>query len=311
VRSPQICNSAASLSCLRVGTVLAIAALMASPTQRTHEPSFAPPPIDVSGVHLRPRPFGSEADLIAKLASRRSWSHYQVLGVTRNATSAQVEAAFVDQADRWQPRKLGEYLSDDDASHAVERWFMRLWEARRVLLDAELRARYDEQLDAGGADRSEAGELERSLEAAAAFQRAELLLARGKLEEAEHAAKLAVDGDPLHGDYLALHAWIRLQLPNPDPHEIRADLILALRLAPDSVRVRWYRGLALKALGKHVSALHEFRAIVDRHPEHLDAQREVHVYEMRLRQSPEGQPSLAPRAIRRPKSWLSWLWPGN
>ncbi len=268
-------------------------------------------PPDVSGVHLRPRRVGSEADLVATLAARRGWSHYQVLGVTRNATSTQVEAAFVAQADRWQPRKLDEQLSDDEARHAVERWFMRLWEARRVLLDPELRARYDEKLDAGGADDTEARELERSLEAAAAFQQAELLLARGKLEEAEHAAKLAVDGDPLHGDYLALHAWIRLQRPNPDPHEIRADLILALRLAPDSVRVRWYRGLALKALGKHVSALREFRAIVDRNPDHLDAQREVHVYEMRLRQSPEGKPSLAPRAVQRTKSWLSRLWPGS
>ena len=273
-------------------------------------PTFPQAPAAVSGVHQRPLS-GSETDLVRELAARRAWTHYEVLGIDREASSARIEAAFVTQADRWQPRKLGDHLSDDDARHAVERWFMRVWEARRVLLDAELRARYDEALDAGRADDSEARELERSLAAAEAFQRAELLLARGKLDEAEREAKLAVDGDPLHGDYLALHAWIRLQLPNPDPHEIRADLILALRLAPDSVRVRWYRGLALKSLGKHVSALHEFRAIVDRHPEHVDAQREVRVYEMRLRQSPEGKPSLAPRALRPTKSWFSWLWPGN
>jgi curved DNA-binding protein CbpA len=285
---------------------------MAFPMHHISQSDFAfpTPSGDVVGVHRAPYPTGSDPDLVAELAARRSWTHYEVLGIERDATSARIEAAFVEQADRWQPRKLGEYLSDEDARHAVERWFMRLWEARRVLLDGELRARYDEELEAG-ADDSEARELERSLEASEAFQRAELLLARGRLEEAEREAKFAVDGDPLHGDYLALHAWIRLQLPNPDPHEIRADLILALRLAPDSVRVRWYRGLALKALGKHVSALREFRAIVDRNPEHLDAQREVRVYEMRLRQSPEGQPSLAPRAIRPAKSWYSWLWPGN
>lgn len=286
---------------------------MTSPLHDTNRfPSaFPTAPADVSGVHRRPRLFESEAELLSTLAARRGFSHYQALGVTRSATSAQVEAAFVEQADRFQPRKLAEYLTSDDARHAVERWFMRLWEARRVLLDPELRARYDAHLDAGLAEHSETRELERSLEAAAHFQRAESLLLRGKLVEAERAAKLSVDGDPFHGDYRALHAWIRLQLPNPDPHEIRADLILALRLAPDSVRVRWYRGLALKALGKHVSALHEFRAIVDRHPEHVDAQREVRVYEMRLRRSPAGQPSLAPRAIRRTRSWLSWLWPGN
>jgi curved DNA-binding protein CbpA len=286
---------------------------MAFPMHHTGQSHFAfsTPPADVRGVHRAPYPAGSDPDLVAELGARRSWTHYEVLGIERDATNARVEAAFVEQADLWQPRKLSEYLADEDARHAVERWFMRLWEARRVLLDGELRARYDEDLEAGCPDDSEARELERSLEAAEAFQRAELLLARSKLDEAEREAKLAVDGDPLHGDYLALHAWIRLQLPNPDPHEIRADLILALRLAPDSVRVRWYRGLVLKALGKHVSALREFRAIVDRNPEHLDAQREVRVYEMRLRQSPEGQPSLAPRAIRPAKSWYSWLWPGN
>lgn len=286
---------------------------MASPFPYTSQSPYAfpPAPADVTPVSRRPYLTSSEPDLVAELAARRSWTHYDVLGISRDASNARIEAAFVEQADRWQPRKLDEHLSDEDARHAVERWFMRIWEARRVLLDPELRARYDEDLDAGRADDSEERELERSLEAAEAFQQAELLLARGRLDEAERAAKLAVDGDPLHGDYLALHAWIRLQLPNPDPHEIRADLILALRLAPDSVRVRWYRGLALKALGKHVSALREFRAIVDRNPEHLDAQREVRVYEMRLRQSPEGQPSLAPRAIRPSKSWYSWLWPGN
>lgn len=284
---------------------------MASPMPYMSQSPFAVSSADVDHVQRQPYLVGSEPDLVAELAARRSWTHYEVLGVPRDATGARIEAAFIEQADRWQPRKLAEYLSDDDARHAVERWFMRIWEARRVLLDAELRARYDEDLDAGRTEDSEERELERSLEAAEAFQQAELLLARGKLEDAERAAKLAVDGDPLHGDYLALHAWIRLQLPNPDPHEIRADMILALRLAPDSLRVRWYRGLALKALGKHVSALREFRAIVDRNPEHLDAQREVRVYEMRLRQSPEGQPSLAPRAIRPAKSWYSWLWPGN
>jgi hypothetical protein len=50
--------------------------------------------------------------------------------------------------------------------------------------------------------------------------------------------------------------------------------------------------------------LREFRAIVDRDPLHVDAAREVRVYEMRLKRSPKGQPSLAPPMDGPPRAGL-------
>jgi len=89
--------------------------------------------------------------------------------------------------------------------------------------------------------------------------------------------------------------------------ESRREFKRALRLPGDHVKVRWYRGLVLKRLGRHVDALREFRFVVASDPLHFEAAREVRVYEARLRRSPKNRPSLAPEGPPRRFNLLSWL----
>ena len=47
-----------------------------------------------------------------------------------------------------------------------------------------------------------------------------------------------------------------------------------------NLRVRWYRGQILKRLGHERRALEDFRAIVERDPRNVDAQRELRLHDM-------------------------------
>jgi hypothetical protein len=47
-----------------------------------------------------------------------------------------------------------------------------------------------------------------------------------------------------------------------------------------NLRVRWYRGQLLKRLGRERQAIEDFRLIVERDPRHVDAQRELRLFDM-------------------------------
>lgn len=133
---------------------------------------------------------------------------------------------------------------------------------------------------------------------------AERLLKRGDLAAAARELARAIELDPHNGAYAALSAWIHVQGDTPDVPAILREVLRSTKLARDNSQAGWYRGLVLKRLDKHAAALREFRAIVDRDPLHVDAAREVRVYEMRLKRSPPGRPSLAPPVGEPPRRGL-------
>ena len=76
-------------------------------------------------------------------------------------------------------------------------------------------------------------------------------------------------------------AWLEAGQLNPNLEDILARIEKATRLEPNNTRIRWYRGLVLKRLGKNGKAVGEFRFVVENDPRHVDAQREIRLYEMR------------------------------
>ena len=126
-----------------------------------------------------------------------------------------------------------------------------------------------------------------TLAAEAAFQAAQLCVRRKQFTQAERFARKACEHDRGSAEYLALHAWVRMQggeLASPaDASQIMAALDRAVLKERASVSIRFYRAQVLKRLGRHEDAYKDFVFVARRQPGNLDAMREVRLYQMRVR----------------------------
>ena len=246
----------------------------------------SPPSIPPSVVHS-----ATLKEELRRRLEHELCTHYEVLGIPENAAPRQVQSAFFLLSKRWHPDRLGtEAVEVRDGAARVYESIMR---AHGVLADPVARASYDAALRSGaGADSTPV--VERAFSAELAFQKAEGFLARGNLDAAEREAKLALVYDPKRAEHVALAAWLAALRPDADYRRIAADFARLARSADGNVKVHWYRGLFFKRVGRHASALQEFRLICDKDSRHIDAAREVRLYEQRLRNSPKDRPSLAP-----------------
>jgi curved DNA-binding protein CbpA len=284
-------------------------------------PSLAPPPSARDAVWRRTpapdsrRPSGSVPALSARSASLREEArqrlerigrgHYDVLGLMADASPAQVQAAFFRVAKRWHPDRLGaEATSLRDSATRI---FTAATEANRILSDPELRREYDRTRAEGTSAQSGHEAMAKALAGEIAFQKAEAFLQRGNLEGARREAKLALEHDPERPEHLALHAWLAVLEPDADVSKIAVALSRARRAGANSPKVHFYAALVLKHLGRHASALREFRLVLEKEPRNIDAAREVRLYEIRLRNSPKDRPSLAPEPTDTPPSAWSRL----
>ncbi|HKA90780.1 MAG TPA: J domain-containing protein [Haliangiales bacterium] len=75
-------------------------------------------------------------------------NYYHLLGVAREATPDEIQAAFYRLAERLHPDRYGDVLEDDTRRMLVA-LYSRLVEAHRVLSDGRKRAEYEKLLDRG------------------------------------------------------------------------------------------------------------------------------------------------------------------
>jgi curved DNA-binding protein CbpA len=215
-------------------------------------------------------------------ASLGKLNHYEMLGVAPDSPLSVIQSAFLQQAKRWHPDKLeSELLS---WKPQVNKVFARVTEAHQVLTDGRRRAEYDRSLS-GEVIEDEQEVVQRALGAAAAFQKAQVLVKRMEWDEALELANLALKDDPEQAEYIAFVAWLearKLRGAAPEAYQLLLDrLARASRLQPNNLKVRMYRADVLKAAGRLQDALREYRHIADADPSNVDAQRELRLHKMR------------------------------
>ncbi len=218
--------------------------------------------------------------------------YYELLGVARDATSAQIQVAFFDLAKRYHPDRLGTEFADLRATGA--KLFARIMEAHQTLSDAKLRLGYDAKM--GRSDEIADEEQQRIHEivnAATSFQKAEVLFKKRMLAAAEIEARRAHESDPEQADYLALLAWINANKPNSAEclPKILIQLNTAVNMSPENEKARFYRGQVLSRLGRNLEAVNDYKFVVSKNPRNIDALREIRIWEMRHKAQPAG-PSL-------------------
>jgi curved DNA-binding protein CbpA len=273
------------------------------PSGRVSAPPTSAPPASGLGPGSLPQPPSGPAagespevqalkgEIRLRADRAAAQNYYDILAVARDAPTAVIQAAFFQLAKRWHPDRLG--ADFEDVRTIATGVFARMSEAHNILSDTERRAEYDEVLKSGGGSAEEQEQVQAVLRAATSFQKAEVLLKKNNLVAAEEHARLALDADPRQADYIALHSWIIAQKPERQGQPLD-DLIAAMNSAvsiePNNLRVRWYRGQLLKRAGKDSQAIRDFRFIVDQNPKHLDATREIRLYEMRRANRPSTRP---------------------
>lgn len=216
-------------------------------------------------------------------------SYYDMLGVPENAPTGIIQQSFFQLAKKWHPDKLPRQLESERAK--VTKVFARLSEAHQMLADPEQRSEYDRLMKEGGASAEEQEQVQKVLRAASCFQKAEVLFKKRDMVAAEEQARKAVEDDPSQSEYQALYAWIQAQRADRMESGKYDDLIVILDQSvaamPENIRILWYRGQLLKRAARMNKALKDFKKILELRPSHVDAQREIRLWEMRRKSGPQ------------------------
>jgi tetratricopeptide (TPR) repeat protein len=209
--------------------------------------------------------------------------YFSMLDVARDATRDDIEGAFLDLAKKWHPDRLPPELAG--ARDACARVFSRMSEARAALVDDEARARYMKLLHEGSGSPETQETVQKVVDAATSFQKAEVCFKRNDLAQAEVLCRKALDLDPTQPDYHALLAWLEAMKPESQSAERTLACIKmldkAVSLSNRCEKAYFWRGMLYKRLGKTDQALKDFRRVADMNPRNIDAVREVRLHTMR------------------------------
>jgi curved DNA-binding protein CbpA len=214
---------------------------------------------------------------------------FKMLGLGRDSTPDEARAAFFQLAKKWHPDKL--HVDLEHVRAELAKVFARLSEAHATLTDPEKRERYLRLYDQGGGTPKQQAEVAQLLEASTAYQKGAWFVGKGNFAEAEPFAMRAYELAPKEPDHVALYCWLLAQKPERRAAGKYDDLLFkldaALAESPNCESGLYYRGMIRKLAGRTEGALADFRAVVAHNPKHLDAQREVRLFEMRKQQAAE------------------------
>ena len=190
-------------------------------------------------------------------------------------------AAYFRLSKLWHPDRLPADLAPFRME--VEKVFEHMTRAHRTLTDPDLRRDYLAAGKAGAA---------RGSGPAGARPRAEVVreidqaLAKREFHAAEAASRQLASADPDDCEAQALVAWASTLAGEASEETLRAALPLldkAVNSDRQCERAHYYRGIVHKRLGGNAAAFRDFTRVVTLNPKHVDAQREIRIFEMRAR----------------------------
>lgn len=214
--------------------------------------------------------------------------YFVILGVPRDAGSAQIKTAYFQLAKMYHPDRLS-IVKLENLRPQVEKIFARLSEAYAVLGDDKKRAEYSHLLEGGrhGAMRGDEDEVARAtkiLTAEEHFRKGEMALRRQLFSLAEKEFKTALELNPDEGEHHAMAAWATwCHADDKDAIalDIKKELNKAIELNSKCVPAFFYLGQLYKHVGDEARAMAAFHRVLDLAEGHVDALREVRLLEMR------------------------------
>ena len=217
---------------------------------------------------------------------QRKQNHFEVLGLSTKATTADSREAFVELAKRYHPDKLGGASAELQA--LASEVFARISQAHEVLSNPEQLRNYLDQLSKGSSSKESKAAVTKILSAEQQFQKAEDLVKRRQYSDAIDALNWALKLDPQEGEFYALMGWARF-LQNPEDASVRREaqeqIQKATSLAPNSPSGYYYLAKLHKACEEPTRAERMFRKVLELRPTHVEATQELRLIEMRKSKS--------------------------
>jgi hypothetical protein len=250
----------------------------AAPSRPATAPA-APPPTPPAAVPPADAGSSRRDEILAAFGSIKTKNYFEILGIERSATEAQVKEAYFRLAKRFHPDvHHGESLGD--LRDPLEAVFIRLGEAYETLRNANTRSSYEARLQAGRAmpGLPEAPTPPPDPEAMAKqaeddIRKAEKYIEKEKYWDAiqllESSIPLAKNAKLIARGHIAL-AKSRLKNPRwvKDAENTLKEL---LRIDPKHVEAHFMLGSIYKAGGLKARSESMFRKVLELQPEHEGA----------------------------------------
>ncbi len=229
-------------------------------------------------VKLAPR-----ADELASLRALHerlaAADHFEVLGVARDADTAQVKASYFQLARRYHP-DAAPAADPDDAKRLRADLFARIGEAYRVLADERARAEYLARLTTGSLGDVDVSAILRSEEI---FRKAQQLVSGRQYAAALAALEEATRLHAEEAEFRVWAGWVRFLLARDRPpqeqqrqhQESAAAIEAALGEMPRCLSGYLFLGKMARIMGDVAGAERHLRRGLALEPSHVELAREL------------------------------------
>jgi curved DNA-binding protein CbpA len=216
--------------------------------------------------------------LAAHLESIRRQDYFQILGVSRNASPADVKQAYAARAEEYHPDKqFGS--APEEVRQLASQIHEAISRAHATLADSRAREAYTREL-ASAQRRTTHGDVGKLVAAEGRFRKGEELMRRAQYQEARRYFEEAIQLYPDEGEFHAWLAWAIFQTaPNSEQAMDAAleELDQAIRLNPRLDKGYLFSGYIYKQAGRPDKASKQFERALECNPECTEALHELRI----------------------------------
>ncbi|MBW1808769.1 MAG: response regulator [Deltaproteobacteria bacterium] len=237
---------------------------------------------DEVAANLSPEDRSLREELAEKAVEMKKQDYFEVLGVSKNASRAEIKKAYFSLAKQYHPDRISGSASAEIRNLADE-IFDLISSAHDVLSDDTRREQYVEELTSGE-KRDVSSEVSKILSAEGLFQKGEIALRKREYGEAKSLFEEAANLCPEEGEFHAYLGWAMFQSDPKNEEAVRKSrdqLNQAISLNPKVDKAYLFLGYIYKAMNYREMAEHEFEKAIQCNPDCTEALRELRLISMR------------------------------